>query len=197
VKRKIGVSVRIWARRLLGIGDSPRSIALGAAVGMLIAFGPTYGLQIILAIGLALLLRVNKAATLLPTFIVNPVTGPPTFVLQYLLGRAVLGGGSVSDREKIHRLAEALGDVRLRELWSSIKTAVAAGADLGWGVIGAVLLGMAISAGGLALLTYPAVLRGVIWFRRKRAERKARKSTPEAPVPAAPAPPPQPLAPPA
>ncbi|HOX05667.1 MAG TPA: DUF2062 domain-containing protein [Planctomycetota bacterium] len=173
MKRKIGVSARIWARRLLGLGDPPRSIAMGAALGVLIAFGPTYGLQLLLAIGLALLLRVNKAATVLPTFLVNPVTGPPIFVLQYLLGRAVLGGGTEAEREHIRRLAEALGAIRLHEFGASIREALAAGAELGWGVIWAVLVGMAISAGALALLTYPIVFRGVIWFRRKRAERRA------------------------
>lgn len=173
--RKLAVSARKWARRLLGLHDPPHAIALGAAVGMAIAFGPTYGMQIILALGLAALLRVNKVATLLPTFIVNPVTGPAIFVLQYFLGRAVLGGGSALEREKIHHLARALGDVRLTALKSSIQAALSAGADLGWDVLGAVLLGMAVSAGALAALTYPAVYRGVVWYRRKRAKRRERR----------------------
>jgi hypothetical protein len=199
--RKVRVSARKWARKLLGLGDPPHSIALGAALGMAIAFGPTYGMQIILALGLATLLRINRVATLLPTFIVNPVTGPVVFVLQYLLGRGILGGGSDAEREKIHCLAQALGDIRLRAFGASVKAAAAAGADLGWGVLGAVLLGMVVSAGVLALLTYPLVYRGVLWFRRKRAAHSQRRRAPAppatAPTPPEPAgPPPAPGAPP-
>jgi hypothetical protein len=183
--RKLAVSARKWARKLLGLNDPPHAIALGAAVGMAIAFGPTYGMQIILALGLATLLRVNRVATLLPTFIVNPVTGPATFILQYLLGRAILGGGSAAEREKIHHLAQALGDIRLTALKSSIQAALTAGADLGWDVLGAVLLGMAVSAGVLAGLTYPAVYRGAVWFRRKRAQRSQRRQAERAAAPAA------------
>ena len=183
--RKLTVSARKWARKLLGLNDPPQAIALGAAVGMAIAFGPTYGLQIILALGLATLLRVNRVATLLPTFIVNPVTGPATFVLQYLLGRAILGGGSAVEREKIHHLAQALGDIHLRAFGASVRAALAAGADLGWDVLGAVLLGMAVSAGVLAGLTYTAVYRGAVWFRRKRAQRSQRRQAERAAAPAA------------
>ena len=175
--RKIRVSLRIWMRKLLGLEDPPKSIALGAALGMAIAFGPTWGLQIVLAIGLAALLRINKAATLLPTFIVNPVTGPFIFFLQYMLGRTLLfTRHSESETQKVRELAEALGNIRLSALWSSIGDAFAKAGGLGWGLLLPTLVGMLVSAAALALIAYPLTYRGVVWFRRKRAERRHRRA---------------------
>jgi uncharacterized protein (DUF2062 family) len=168
--------MRIWTRRLLGLEDPPRRIAMGAALGMVIAFGPTWGMQIVLAIGLAALLRVNKAATLLPTFIVNPVTGPVVFFLQYLLGRTLLfTRHSEGEVRKVRELAEALGNIRLSALWSSIGDAFARAGGLGWGLLLPTLVGMFVSAAVLAAITYPLTYRGVVWFRRKRHERRERR----------------------
>jgi hypothetical protein len=175
--KRLWVNLRRWARKLLGLSDPPERIALGAALGMAVAFGPTYGLQVVLAIGLAALLRCNKVAALLPTFLVNPVTGPPTFVLQYLLGRAVLGGGSEAERQNAHRLAEALGGIQLHQLKATVGAALAAARDMGWGVLWPALVGMGLSATVLAALTYPVVYRGVIWFRRARAARRPGSAT--------------------
>ena len=179
--RRIRIALRRCARRLLGLRDTPRSIALGAALGTAIALGPTYGLQIVLAIGLAALLRANKAAALLPTFLVNPITGPPVLFLQYLLGRTILGGGSAEDLARVRALAEALGDVRLTDLRLTARRALSAAGETGWAVLAPVMLGMAVTATACALLAYPAVYRSVVWFRRRRHQRHQARRHPGAP----------------
>jgi hypothetical protein len=169
--RTIRVNVRKWVRQFLGLGDSPHSIALAAALGMAIGFGPTYGFQILLALAAAMLLRCNKVAAVLPVFITNPLTAPPIIFLQYTLGRVILGGGSHRDIEKARYLAEAIGGIHPADMKTSVKVVWAAARDLSWGVLGPTLLGMVISSIVLGVVTYPLVYRWVVWFRRKRAER--------------------------
>ncbi len=169
--KRISVNVRRWVRRILGLSDPPHSIALAAAVGMFVAFTPTYGFQIILAASAAVLLRCNKAATILPVFLTNPLTAPPLLLVQYLLGRAILGGGSAQDLAKARQLARVLNEVSLADTGASVRTAAAAVRDLGWGILGPTVLGAMISAAAVGLLTYPLTCHGVIWFRRKRRER--------------------------
>lgn len=54
--------VRGHCRRLLLIRDTPQSIALGAAIGILLGFTPLFGLKTLLALLLAVVFRVNKIA---------------------------------------------------------------------------------------------------------------------------------------
>jgi len=48
--------------KLFVINDTPHSIALGAAIGILLGFTPLFGLKTLLALLLAALFRVNKIA---------------------------------------------------------------------------------------------------------------------------------------
>ncbi len=184
--RLVRVNLRKWSRQILGLSDTPRSIALATALGMFIAFSPTYGFQVILALTAAMLLRCNKIATVLPVFLTNPVTAPPLVFLQYLLGRMILGGGSQGNMDRAKDLAEALGNVSIADLRHTLGHAAGAVQKLGWGVLGPTLLGGMLSSALVGLLTYPLVYRGVIWFRRRRAERMElrRRKAAEAPAPA-------------
>lgn len=49
--------------KLFVIKDTPESIALGAAIGVLLGFTPLFGLKTLLALLLAALFRVNKIAS--------------------------------------------------------------------------------------------------------------------------------------
>jgi len=173
--KRFRINARRWVRKILGLGDPPHSIALATAVGMFVAFTPTYGFQIILSATAAVLLRCNKVATVLPVFLTNPVTAPPLLFLQYLLGRAILGGGSEQDLEKAKQLARVLNDIALTDLRATLGAAAGAVRDLGWGIFGPTVLGAMISAVVVGLVTYPITYRSVVWFRRKREERAERR----------------------
>lgn len=82
---------RIIVHTLLHADDTPRQIALGAAVATFVAFLPIIG-HTFLAIPLAALLRANKAICVPFVWITNPVTAMPIYTGCYWLGRFVLGG---------------------------------------------------------------------------------------------------------
>lgn len=70
-------------------GEAHR-VALGAALGMFVAFTPTIGFQTIIVLALASMLRANKLVGLPLVWISNPVTIPPIFYAAYSLGRVIL-----------------------------------------------------------------------------------------------------------
>ncbi len=76
-----------------GLDDpaQPRLVALGAALGVFVAFTPTIGFQMVIVVSLASLLRVNKLVGVPLVWISNPLTIPPIFYAGYSLGRVILG----------------------------------------------------------------------------------------------------------
>lgn len=83
---------RIVLHHILHVDDSPERIAFGAAIGMFIAWTPTVGAQMIIAVTLAALLRANKAVTLPLVWITNPITVMPIYLFNYKFGLALLTG---------------------------------------------------------------------------------------------------------
>jgi uncharacterized protein (DUF2062 family) len=81
-----------WSRRIARLEDTPPRTALAFSLGVFVAFLPVLGLQTLVALALAFLLRLNRVAVLLGTLVNNPWTvlliDPPGL----LLGRWLLGG---------------------------------------------------------------------------------------------------------
>jgi hypothetical protein len=63
-------------RDLLHLDDSTRRLALSLAVGVFISFTPLYGLQTLLAIGVAVVTRLNRAATVAGAWLNLPWFAP-------------------------------------------------------------------------------------------------------------------------
>ncbi len=80
-------------KHICGLDDplQPHRVALGAALGMLVAFTPTIGFQMVIVLTLASLLRANKLVGVPLVWISNPLTIPPIFYAGYSLGRRILG----------------------------------------------------------------------------------------------------------
>lgn len=72
-----------------------RSVAGGVAVGMFSGLIPG-PLQMLTAALLAVPLRVNLPVALATTLYTNPLTIGPLYVLAYLIGRQILGGGGAA-----------------------------------------------------------------------------------------------------
>lgn len=72
--------------RLLRIGDSTHSIALGLAIGLGVSFTPLLGMHFIQAGLIALTLRCNALAAVIGTFIGNPWTFPFFWWAGFSLG---------------------------------------------------------------------------------------------------------------
>jgi hypothetical protein len=194
--RRLWFIVRKWARKFLGLADTPESIAAGAAIGVFVGFLPLYGFQMILGACLAAVARVNKVAAILPVWLTNPVTIPPVLYAQYLLGRIFVSSRDVEGVwPKIQRVGKAAGDLSLFDLKNTWHAMLVAMKDVGWEVLWPTLIGSFISSVILGIATYPLMLRWVIWSRRRReARRSARRlrlsargvarAAPQPPVPA-------------
>jgi uncharacterized protein len=65
----------------------PQQVRPAIYAGAVIAFLPVYGLQILLALWAAMLLRTNLAVTSALQFITNPLTAGPVYYFCYRIGR--------------------------------------------------------------------------------------------------------------
>lgn len=74
------------AMRLLLRPAEPRTVALGAAIGIFVATTPTLGFQMVLAIALAGLTGANRLAAATFVWVANPVF----FYIDYRIGRWLL-----------------------------------------------------------------------------------------------------------
>ncbi len=68
-----------------------QTLAAGLAIGIFVGLMPTYWVQIIIAVSLAYILKVNITAAVLGTAITNPFTTIPIVSLQYKLGLWIIG----------------------------------------------------------------------------------------------------------
>ena len=71
---------------------SSRQIALGSALGVFLGILPTFGLGLIISLGLAQLFGLNRLAALVGVVIMNPLTAPFFWALSALAGGALMPG---------------------------------------------------------------------------------------------------------
>ena len=74
----------------------PESIAAGWALGMFIGCAVPFGLQLVISIPLAMMMRVSKVGATLGTFITNPVTIFFIYPAQTFVVNKLLFGGSLT-----------------------------------------------------------------------------------------------------
>ena len=85
---------KIIIHRLKGvfkINDQPKRVAKGFGLGTLIGMLPIPGFQVLLALLLSSLLKVNKKAACVAVVNINLVTGAFIFAFNYWLGKQLLG----------------------------------------------------------------------------------------------------------
>ncbi len=146
-----GTSLREQIRMVIFSDNSPGQIALGAAIGIFLAFSPFLGFHTVAALVFSLLFRASRPAALLGTLANNPVTIAFIYLLEIKLGSYILGysltlpGGVWKDLVDLFSLG--------REALLSIMT-------------GFMILGL-VSAITAYLLT-----RGAVLYLRKKRTRK-------------------------
>lgn len=89
--KKLGNKLLHRFRKILKIEDSPRSIARGFALGSFIGMMPIPGFQMIVSLGIATLLKINKKSACIAVFNTNVATGAFVFAFNYWLGKKILG----------------------------------------------------------------------------------------------------------
>lgn len=162
---------RFMLAKVLHVDDTPHRIALGVAVGILIGFTPTVGLQMVLAVAVAALLGANRVVCIPMVWITNPITLGPIYLACWRIGATVLGsdrpGSASAAVEQVEGMYEAAGLSRLvqADFWRHlVGQFLDVGTDL-W--VGCIVVGM---AGGL--IGYVAAYRIVVVARERRRLRR-------------------------
>lgn len=141
-RTKIGLSKRLrlslwpqrsWSRsvkyvflRLKRVPSSPHKIALGAAIGVFAVFTPFFGLQLLLAGILSIVLGGSIVASFLSSFFGNPLTYPIIWFSTFNLGKVLLGdratGRIVDLRSRAAELWDGLVSGSPRAMMDSLAT---------------------------------------------------------------------------
>ena len=140
------------------IKDTPDSIALGTAIGMLFGFTPLFGLKTLLALLLAFLFRVNKIAAVVAVSLHDLVLPfwPVVYRLEYDLGYWLL--------HRPHQWPPPLTQTRWHwRGWLNWETFAAVGAPM--------LLGSLLIGGPASLLAFILTKATVARARQRRSEK--------------------------
>lgn len=129
----------------------PEDIAAGWALGMFVGCAIPFGLQLIISIPLAIMMRVSKVGATVATFITNPATIFVIYPLQTFLVNRLLFGGSLT----LTKLMETEWS------WNAV-------CKLGAEVMASFFLGGFFLAIILTPITYVIVKRIVIRFRARK-----------------------------
>ncbi len=140
--------------RLIRLRAEPNDIAKGFALGIFIGMTPTFGIQMVIAVFLAMFLEENKIAAAVGVWITNPLTAPFIYALEYESGRLLLG----LDRAQLPN-----------------ELTFAALKSLGWEVMlpmasGSLLYGLIVS-----IISYMVMLQVVPLFKNLRIPRWPRR----------------------
>lgn len=140
--------IRELIKRALRSNDSPKKVALGMGIGVLMAFSPFAGTQTISALGLSFILRANKLSALAGTLFANPFTMPIFYFFELKLGKTILG--------------------RSLDLPASVVNDIDGLLSLGTEVILCLVVGFLIVGTAAALIAYLVTLRSAFAFQRAR-----------------------------
>jgi uncharacterized protein len=110
-------ATRYVIHRMSRLPDDPRRIARGVFAGTLISFLPIPGMQFLAAWGLAVVMRGNVLASLLATFVSNPLTTPFIAVFSVGFGHWLLGIRAPLTGEAIMEAFAGAGG----EMWQNFK----------------------------------------------------------------------------
>ena len=149
---------------VLHADDTPHAIALGVGAAMLVTFLPLVGLQTVIAIGLAALLRANKAVCIPIVWITNPFTMVPIYGGCFALGRFVLPHATITGDPGVLRTLEqgsvSAGVFELAYWKHMFEVLGGLGLEL-W--VGCLIIGVTF-----AVASYVASKWGVIHYRERR-----------------------------
>ena len=137
----------------------PEDIAAGWALGVFVGFAIPFGLQLVVSIPLALMMRVSKIGATLGTFVTNPVTIFFIYPAQTFVVNKLLFGGSLT----YSRIADT------EWTWAAVR-------KLGAEAMVSFFLGGFLLAIILTPVAYFTVKRLVLGARVRRARRRRKES---------------------
>ncbi len=143
------LQLRNGVRWLLSQEGSPGQRCRGFAVGVFAGCYPFFGFQTIIAVVLASLVRGNRILAAAATWVSNPFTYAPLFLLNYMVGKWLLGAVGIHSEN----VSPGGVEVSVGENWLSQGWTYGSRLLLGSTAVGLVLGGLA------ALLCW-------LWLRR-------------------------------
>lgn len=149
---KLGEYIRELKRKMVRDPLPPEDVAAGWALGMFVGCSVPFGLQLLVSIPLALMMRVSKVGATLGTLITNPVSIFFIYPAQTWVMYNIIFG---------HR---ELKELPTQWTWASVRA-------LGTDVLVSFLLGGLALALILSPITYFAVKRFVIRHRAKSSRK--------------------------
>ncbi len=152
-KERMRRLVKLSYLKILRIDDSTEKIARGAALGAFIGLMPTLGVGFILCLIGSFLLKVNKAASIIASFVMNPFTAPLVWSGSVSIGKFIFW------RERASEVFYGSGQEALTK-------------EIGHNIPLAFVTGNTIIAGIGAAIVYIIVKNGVIRQRARKAARK-------------------------
>jgi len=166
--------LRDWFVHLLHLDASPHRIALGAAIGVFVAFTPTIGLQMLLIFFLTSLFRANAAAGVPMAWLTNPATIAPVYYWNYRIGCLLLG----KPDSAVEEFRKAVSDFAQRDLvwWAMVNEWW----DLVMRVAEPLWVGSVAAALVLAALTYGLMYYLITVYRRVHQRHLAARAAAEA-----------------
>jgi hypothetical protein len=96
--------------RLKRIPDTPHKISLGVSCGVFASFTPFFGIHFLIAGLLSYLIRGNVLASLIGTFVGNPISFPFITVLNLKLGELLIGKNDYADEDGV-KVFESFVDI--------------------------------------------------------------------------------------
>ena len=108
-------------RELLHFDDPPRRLAGALAVGVFISCTPFWGLQTILAVVVAAVLRLNRAATVLGTWLNLPWFAPLVYGAAIKIGLLVAPGLREADAASFDLLLRDPSALSWGTVWSWLR----------------------------------------------------------------------------
>jgi hypothetical protein len=108
-------------RELLRFDDPPRRLAVALAVGVFVSCTPFWGLQTVLAIVVAAVFRLNRAATVLGTWLNLPWFAPIVYGAAIKIGLLVAPGLREADAASFDLLLRDPGALSWGTVWSWLR----------------------------------------------------------------------------
>lgn len=113
-----GRALEYLAHRIKRLPDSPHRIALGLAAGAFVTFSPYFGFHFFLAAMVAYIIRGNILASLIGTFVGNPITFPFIAAISYPIGLRIMG--AERERGVLRKVQDALTH-GVQTIWANTK----------------------------------------------------------------------------
>ncbi len=152
--------IKHYIMMFVSINDSPGRIALGAGLGVFLGIIP--GTGPLVALGLSVILPVNRLACLVGCLLTNTWLSVATFLLSIKTGAFIM---KTDWRQVIDNLAVLSKAFHLTDLFRTAFLEVILPLAVGYFVLG-VLAG---------ILAYLVTLAGLLFFRRRKLTSKTRR----------------------